>query len=347
VITAAPILLAVLAAALFATAAAAEQRAAAQVAARVRMPSSVRNCVGAGCPPDDREPPVRDSAARLVMIGRQLVNNPLWLAGWLIDALGFLVQATALHFGSLSFVQPLLVTTLLFSLPLAAWGSSLRVRPLEWAGALLVCVGLVLVLVGRHEAESAGRNRHVLLAVAAAVTLAVILVAVARSTEGPVRAALLSVAAATLFSTGAVCTKLVGNRLIGHGPVAVLASWAPYVLVLASIVGLLLQQEAFTVGSLAVSMTAVTITDPLVSYLIGIVGFGEPAPRGAAALAGAVIGVGVLAAGVVTLSRSPLLAPAAGRADGAGLDSTVGEVDGRGRELTIPEARPETASFRS
>ena len=53
---------------------------------------------------------------------RRLVRSPLWLVGWFTNLFGFFVQAAALHFGSVALVQPLLVTQLLFALPLAsAW----------------------------------------------------------------------------------------------------------------------------------------------------------------------------------------------------------------------------------
>jgi len=45
------------------------------------------------------------------LFGR-LIHQPLWLAGCLINLVGFFVQAAALHFGSIGLVQPLLVTQL-------------------------------------------------------------------------------------------------------------------------------------------------------------------------------------------------------------------------------------------
>jgi drug/metabolite transporter (DMT)-like permease len=56
----------------------------------------------------------------LLALVRKLVRKPLWLLGWLTNLVGFLVQATALHFGSVALVQPLLVTQLLFALPMAS-----------------------------------------------------------------------------------------------------------------------------------------------------------------------------------------------------------------------------------
>jgi len=58
----------------------------------------------------------------LIHLVRSLIHRPLWVIGWLINLVSYVVQAAALHLGSVALVQPILVTQLLFSLPLAsAW----------------------------------------------------------------------------------------------------------------------------------------------------------------------------------------------------------------------------------
>ena len=100
-VSALAVALAVLAAALFAVAAAVQQRSAAAVA-------------------DDR-----GRGPKLVLT---LVRQPLWWVGTLADVGGYAAQAAALGLGSLLLVQPLLVTSLLFALPLGAWLAGRRLR---------------------------------------------------------------------------------------------------------------------------------------------------------------------------------------------------------------------------
>lgn len=305
------VLLALLAALLFALAAAAEQRAAARL---VRPPAAARCCAAARCPKAAR---ARARAKRVDLTGRRvrkwthlaigLVLSPLWLAGWAADAMGFGAQAAALHVGSLSVVQPLLVTTLLFSLPLAALGSRRSPRWTDWTGGVVVCVGLALVLAGRHVGSGAALHEgRLFMAILLSLAVAGGLVLSALGPRARGRAVTLSVAAGMMFSLGAVFTKLVTDRLADGGVVGVLVYWPAYALIVISLLGLVLQQSAFSVGSLPATMTAITIIDPLLSYVLGVVGFGEAAPRGAAAGL-AVLGLGLLAAGVVVLARSPLL----------------------------------------
>lgn len=307
------VLLALLAALLFAMAGAAEQRAAAQV---LRAPAAVAQAAEA-CAAAWRQ---LGLARRLRLRARQglrqavgLVRSPLWIAGWAADGLGFATQAGAVHFGSLSVVQPLLVTTLLFSLPLAALGGRRRPRWPDWAGAAAACAGLALVLSGRRPAATAGAlagtvHETRLLAMAMLVLAgAGALVLVARARPGRGQAVPLSVAAGMMFALTAAFTKLVGDSLASRGVAGTIGFWPAYALAGVALAGLVLQQLAFSAGSLPATMTAMTLTDPLVSYALGVGGFGEHAPHGAAAVALAVAGVGLLGAGIAVLARSPLL----------------------------------------
>ena len=50
----------------------------------------------------------------------RMARRPVWLAGIAADAFGFVAQAVALTIGRLAVVQPLLVTSVVFALPLGA-----------------------------------------------------------------------------------------------------------------------------------------------------------------------------------------------------------------------------------
>jgi drug/metabolite transporter (DMT)-like permease len=304
------VLLALLAALLFALAGAAEQRAASRV---LRRPAAAR-CVTAACAAAwqrmSRASRLRYRARRGLRMATGLLRNPLWIAGWAADGLGFATQAGAVHFGSLSVVQPLLVTTLLFSLPLAALGGRRRPGWADWTGAAAACAGLALVLSGRRPTTTTGVHEARLVALALLVTsaaAALVLLAHARTGRGLGRAVPLSVAAGMLFALSAAFTKLVTDSLATRGIAGTAAYWPSYALMAAALGGLVLQQLAFSSGSLPVTMTAMTITDPLVSYGLGVGGFGEHAPHGLEPVALALAGVGLLVAGVGVLARSPLL----------------------------------------
>src|SRR6202011_2170047 len=76
----------------------------------------------------------QDKSLHLGLLAR-LVTKPLWLAGIAADGLGFVFQFVALGHGSLILVQPLLVSGLLFALPLGAWLAHTRLGRQDWIGA--------------------------------------------------------------------------------------------------------------------------------------------------------------------------------------------------------------------
>jgi hypothetical protein len=120
---------------------------------------------------------------------------------------------------------------------------------------------------------------------------------------------LLSVAAGALFAVGAATIKLAAATFTTAGFAGLLTSWPVYLLTVVSLASLSVQQVAYASGSLASAVTAVVITDPMVSYLLGVVGFGEPVPALGGPLLLAVSGMAVLGVGVALLAHSPLLHP--------------------------------------
>ena len=83
----------------------------------------------------------------------RLVAVPVWLLGTLILLLGYATQGAALDHGRLVVVQPLMVTTIVWALPLGYWLTSQHVVRRQVLGAGVVVVGLAMfVLVGDPDA---------------------------------------------------------------------------------------------------------------------------------------------------------------------------------------------------
>ena len=89
------------------------------------------------------EKPTESEGAGLLV---QMAKRPVWLAGIAADALGFLCQAVALAVGRLAVVQPLLVSTVVFALPLGAKLTGQKVRRIDVGAALLVVAALIAFL---------------------------------------------------------------------------------------------------------------------------------------------------------------------------------------------------------
>ncbi|HWC22706.1 MAG TPA: DMT family transporter [Flexivirga sp.] len=240
---------------------------------------------------------------------RALVRRKLWLTGFVINNLGFLIQAAALHLGSVALVQPVMVSQVLFALLLTGLGSRLRPGAKDWAYVLCICAGLIVLLSVSGAAPLHGTpNREqviwVLIAMAAAV---VILVGFARGQRDPRAASLmLAVAAGMCFAGNAVLTKLTTEDLFGPGVLHTALDWPGYSLAVATASGLLIEQAAFANGSLPWAVAAMSITNPVISYLAGIFGFHVTVPHSAGALAAVSVTAVLIGIGISGLSHSPL-----------------------------------------
>jgi drug/metabolite transporter (DMT)-like permease len=241
---------------------------------------------------------------------RRLARDRVWFAGWGLGTLAFFVQAAALNLGSVSVVQSLQVTTLIFTLPLAGIGQPVRPRARDWLGAGAIAVGLAIFLAvrGVEPGASEAHRGRLLLMLFALAGLVVLLAAAGALRTGPIRATLFASAAGVSLAATASMVKLTSNDLVKHGIVYTATDWPGYALALGTAVGVILQQLAFTSGRLPVAATAMTIVNPVVGTALAVIGFNEPLPRTAGGLAGMAVGAAVVCVGVYVLAHSPLLA---------------------------------------
>jgi drug/metabolite transporter (DMT)-like permease len=239
-----------------------------------------------------------------------LVRRPMWLLGTVTDGAAYVLEAASLAFGSIIVVQPLLVTGLLWALPLSAIGRPERVTRREWVPAIALVIGLaVFVTVGDpHGGRAQASGLAWILTVLALGVPVTVAVAVARDASPGKRALLLAFAAGCVYGLTAALTKSTLD-LLDHGVVDAFAHWQPYALLTAGFVGFLLNQSAFQAGHLAASLPAMAVTDPVAGCLIGVTLFGETlGATSGAAVAATAAAVAVMAVATVSLARSPLVA---------------------------------------
>lgn len=239
----------------------------------------------------------------------RLLRSPLWLLGWFTNMIGFLVQAAALHFGSVALVQPLLVTQLIFALPLASAWRRTWPQKRDWLAGGLICAGLIVFLAVRGVAplEDTPDRHRLLYCIGAAIVLVAILVLASAGRKPLVHATFIAVAAGLCFAVSAAMIKLTTEDLIKHGVAATARDWPGYALAVSTWSGLVLEQGAFAAGSLPSAVAAMTITNPVASYLLGVLAFGAVPPTGFGPLA-ALAGAGALiSAGAVGLAHSPIV----------------------------------------
>lgn len=229
------------------------------------------------------------------------------------DLSAFLVQAVALAFGALILVEPLMVMSLPFAVVLRALISHERPTARGLGGSALCVAGLSLFLVVARPTPGKGTATWAEIWPAAtgiAVVVAASLVA-ARLTRDNWRAVSFALAAGCFYGVTAASVREVTTRL-HSGVLAVVTHWSPYVVIVCGITGVLLVQQALKPGALAAPVAVLTVTDPLLGIVLGILWLGETISTSAWALAAEVVGIVAVVAGVVVLAGQSAGAAAGG-----------------------------------
>ena len=225
-----------------------------------------------------------------------LIRSPRWWAGLIGDGGGYVMQAVALSLGSVLVVQPLIVTSLLFALPLSAKFSGIRITRSAWSLAIMLAISLAIFLVVGDPTEGDSNAPWSDWAVPLTITVAV---AVAATVGG--------------------LSKLDVTDLLGHGVVGVISAWQTWALIASGAIGVYLQQRAFQVGPLSASLPALTIGEPIAAIFLGMTVLDERLRVDGPGIALIGCAVAVMIMTTIALSRSQ-----ARDTEGATAESTVG-----------------------
>jgi drug/metabolite transporter (DMT)-like permease len=207
----------------------------------------------------------------------RLLAVPVWLGGTLVLFAGYATQAAALDRGRIVVVQPLMVTTIVWALPLGYWLTDQRVVRSQFLGAGIVVVGLTMfVLVGNPDAGVDSASTRGLLVSAAAISVVVVLLLWwPRSKTSPSwRAAVLGLSSGLWSGLSVAFAKPVLDAL-HSGIVTAAEDWRTWALLGFGFGGFLIQQLSLATGQLAPAMAAVSVASPAVSVLLGIVLYDE------------------------------------------------------------------------
>ena len=248
---------------------------------------------------------VTDEQVGHVALFLRLLRHKKWWLGSLVAAGGFGLQAAALGFGSVLLVQALLVTSLLFALPLSARFAGRRITRSQWMWAVLLAAAVaVIVTVGNpsHGQSRAGLQMWIWVIATLGPLLVVCLVGARVFAGKPVAAVLLGLVAGSLWGLFAVLTKGVVDQL-DRGIPAVLKMPELYPWAVVAVSATAVQQSAFRAGSMAASLPAVTISEPLVGSVLGVAILGEMLRPGRSGWVGLGLAVAVMVVATIELAR--------------------------------------------
>jgi uncharacterized membrane protein len=248
-----------------------------------------------------------DTTLRLSLL-RYAVKRGIWLLGFALMIVSFVVQAIALHFGRLSQVQPILTTELVFLTAILAIWFGFRIGRREWLGSLGVTAGLAGFLYFAHPEYGMVPPplwRWAIAIIACVITITAAIIAAMR---GPRwwRAAMFGTAAAISFAFTAACTKIVSDYAAADWT-QLYRHWQTYALAIFGLLAVFLTQNAMHAGPIVASQSTLVLVDPLASILIGVSLFGDDLQTSGASIPLEALSLLVAFGGAFMLAHSPLI----------------------------------------
>jgi hypothetical protein len=249
-----------------------------------------------------------EAALRLSLL-KYALRRGIWLLGFALMIVSFLLQAIALHVGRLSEVQPILTTELVFLAAILAIWFRFPIGGREWICAIAVAAGLSGFLYFAQPEYGMTPPPGWRWAVTAGVCVGIIVLTVFLAMRGPRwwRAAMFGTAASVSFAFTAACTKVVSG-FAAQDWTQLYKHWQVYALAVFGAFAVFLTQNAIHAGPLVASQSSLVLADPLASICIGIGLFGDDLHTNGAAGPLEALSLLVAFGGAVWLARSPLIA---------------------------------------
>ena len=169
-----------------------------------------------------------------------------------------------------------------------------------------MCVGLAILLTTEGATPlSAPPHRGRALAMAAcAIAIIAVLRLVSRFVASPLASVLSGVSAGLCHAMSAVFIKVIIEDLSAHGVAAVAVHWPVYALTASTVSGFVLGQLAVASGPLPAAVAAMSVTNPVASFLAGMLAFDAPMPRDRGVVTAIALSGVMIIAGIVGLANA-------------------------------------------
>lgn len=239
-----------------------------------------------------------------------VLHRPIWFVGLSLATASFLLQALALSLGSLSEVQPVMVTEILFLVLILGFWFHRTLGWREWVGAGGIAAGLGAFLYVASPAgggETPSRSDWILLLLASLGAITLMLIAAQRGGRSW-RAACYGVAAAIAFALTAAFIKTAAEQW-PRGSAYVFTHFEAYGVAAAGLAGLLISQHALSAGPVAASQSSMLIVNPLASIVMGIWLFADSLQTSLGRESLEALSLAAMFVALFILTHSPLVNP--------------------------------------
>ncbi len=251
-----------------------------------------------------------DQAEFKLKLITDLIHRRAWLAAVAMMIISFALASAALGTGQLASVQLIVV----LELPMTIIGGAFLFRtPLDtrtWIAIGMMTAGVIALLAlldpRPGPAKAIAPVTWITMSAANLGALIVLFIAARAHPKPTVRASLLGIATGLGYGLTAAYTKGFADKFATQGIVGVFTAWQFYATIAAGVLSAFLLENAYQAGPLTASQPGITLVDPLISTIWGIVVFGETTNHGLL-LRLTVLPAVAVAGGVLLLSRSRVL----------------------------------------
>ena len=207
----------------------------------------------------------------------QVVRKPVWLLASAISFTALVLHAAALSLGSIALVQPLMLVGVVLAVPLRAALDRKTPTWRELRAVLITAAGLGTFMWGVNPVPSGSQPSFapaLAMVLAGLGTAVFVLLTSSRLAARPRRqAAVLGATAGVMFGLTAGLLKFVGTAFSAGETTALVAALAP--LATAGFLGIAMNQRAYQLAPLSVSMPLLNVLGVLVAVVFGVLVFHE------------------------------------------------------------------------
>lgn len=248
-----------------------------------------------------------ESVRGSVQLLRYLVSKPVWVGGLFLSGGALVLHALALHLAAIAVVQPVMIGGVVLAVLVRAALDRRLPSARELVAVTVTALGIAAFVVTTNPTDTDPAVRE---GVAALLTLVgLLLAAVGVVAAGRLRssnrlALSLGGCVGILFGLTAGLTKIVASQLASSGVAATLSSWHLYALVIAGVFAIAVNQRAYRVAPLSMSLPMINVVDVTGAVIFGLLVLGEVPAHSPFAIAMQTAAVAAMLVGLWLIARA-------------------------------------------
>lgn len=239
-----------------------------------------------------------------------IIRDRKFLLGLVLQVFASLFEVIALKIGSLVVIGPLLTLDIVFLWIFISYRYRLEIRPKNWLAVILVMVGISLVFISARP--TGGSLNYSGYSWSWAIGGVLLLVGIAyfiskTKMEPKLKSICLGIATAANYALDAGLVKLVFNQLKTQDLTHMFVTWPLYTLLFFVVLSIVMTQNTYAAGPIAISQPVIEVVQAIISVLIGVFLFHDALKHSLLSTIGLILGLVSASTGIVLMATTKRL----------------------------------------